>query len=155
MEKVVGIGEYIISNQKEDCISTYALSSCVAVVAYCPLRSVAGMLHIALPCPPKEEERIERPGYYATAGIPSMIHKMYHKYGCRKEELTISIYGGADSIYEDVFKIGEKNLEMVKIILKDLELSYAKEETGGYISRTLHLNVAEGKVSVTTQPIKI
>ncbi|WP_180272723.1 chemotaxis protein CheD [Konateibacter massiliensis] len=155
MEKVVGIGEYIISNRKEDFISTYALSSCVAVVAYCPLKSVAGMLHIALPYPPKEEGRIERPGYYATTGLPAMLHQMCYEYGCKKEELIISIYGGADSIYEDVFKIGEKNVEVVKLILKDLHLSYAVEETRGYISRTLHLNVEEGKVLVTTQPIKI
>lgn len=154
MEKVVGIGEYIISNQKEDCISTYALASCVAVVAYCPVRCAAGMLHIALPQPPGED-RAERQGYYATTGLPAMLHKLCYEYGCRQEELVISIYGGADSIHEDVFRIGERNVETVKRILRDLHLSYAVEETRGYISRTLHLNVADGKVSVTTQPINI
>ena len=47
MDKIVGIGEYAISNRREDIIKTFALASCVAVTAYSPSKGVAGMVHIA------------------------------------------------------------------------------------------------------------
>ncbi len=155
MERIVGIGEFIISNNSEDCISTYALASCVAVTAYSYAKGVAGMIHIALPLPPKAPDLTTRPSYYAVTGLPAMINAMYKDYGCKMEELIIGLYGGADSIHNDVFKIGQKNVAMVKKILLEMRLSYITDETSGYISRTLYLDVAHGTVNVKTQPIKI
>ena len=49
MNRIVGIGEYVISNAPEDFIKTFALSSCVAVTFYNPSIHLAAMVHIALP----------------------------------------------------------------------------------------------------------
>ncbi|TVY01022.1 hypothetical protein [Paenibacillus cremeus] len=70
-KKVVGLGEIACSNNEEDTIITYALSSCVAVTAYCPINKVAGMIHIVLPKPNSEKDERHRPGYYATTGARS------------------------------------------------------------------------------------
>lgn len=155
MDRIVGIGEFIISNSKEDIIKTFALASCVAVTAFCPSKSVAGMIHIALPSPPRGVNPNIRLGYYAVTGLPSFINKMCLEYGCSKKEIKIGVYGGSNSIQKDVFQIGKKNISMVVKILKDMNLSYNIGETGGIISRTLIMDVAVGNVKIITQPIRI
>ena len=63
MDRIIGIGEYIISDDPEDSIKTFALASCVAVTFYNPFIHLAGMVHIALPTPMDLEEAQRRPGY--------------------------------------------------------------------------------------------
>lgn len=155
MERIVGIGEFIISNHSEDIIKTFALASCVAVTAFSPSNRVAGMIHIALPSPPRDVDPNVRPGYYAVTGLPTFIDKVCFEYGCSKKELKFGLYGGSNSIHEDVFQIGKKNITMIKKILMDMNLVYDIDETGGIISRTLVMNVAMGTVKINTQPIRI
>lgn len=155
MDRIVGIGEFIISNNKEDIIKTFALASCVAVTAYCSSCRVAGMIHIALPSPLGDVDANVRPGYYANTGLPLFIYKLCSEYGCAKRDLRIDLYGGSDSINIDIFQIGKKNIAMVKRILMDMNILYNIDETGGNISRTLLLDVATGTVKVITQPIRI
>ena len=45
----VGIGDFVVSNQKDDVITTIALGSCVAVCLWEPEARIAGMLHFMLP----------------------------------------------------------------------------------------------------------
>ena len=155
MDRFVGIGEFIISNNRKDIIKTFALASCVAVTAYCSPCKVAGMIHIALPSPPYDIDTNARPGYYATSGLPLFVNKMCSVYGCSIKDLRIDLYGGSNSINEDVFQIGKKNIAMVKKILMDMNLLYYIDDTGGNISRTLSMDVATGTVKVMTQPIRI
>ena len=156
MKKVVGIGEMIISNNIEDSIKTFALASCVAVVVYSPLKKIGGMIHIALPNPPSNEDKIMRKCYYASTGVPHLINTMCNSYGCIKEELKISLYGGANSIrIDDVFNIGRKNLDIIKKILNQNNLRFTDVETGKNVSRTIELNMLTGEVTVSCQQIKI
>lgn len=37
-EKIIGIGDFAISNDTTEILNTYNLSSCVAVTAYCPFK---------------------------------------------------------------------------------------------------------------------
>lgn len=155
MDRIVGIGEFVITNIMEDIIKTFALASCVAVTAYSSSNRVAGMIHIALPSPPKDVDPNVRPGYYAVTGVPSLINRMCSEYGCLKKDLKIGLYGGSKSINKDVFQIGRKNVAMIKKILMDMNILYDIDETGGIISRTLVMNVATGTVRIITQPIRI
>ncbi|KJS20563.1 MAG: archease [Clostridiaceae bacterium BRH_c20a] len=155
MDKIVGIGEYAISNRREDIIKTFALASCVAVTAYSPSKGVAGMVHIALPSPPHNEDSSISPGYYAVTGVPLLINKMCTVYGCTTDELKIGLYGGANSIREDIFKIGKKNVVTVKNILQNMNLLIDIAEIGNTLSRTLAMDVSTGKVKITLLPITI
>lgn len=155
MDRNVGIGELVISNHSEDILRTFGLASCVAVTAYSPSQGVAGMIHIALPTPPTDVNPMVRPGYYAVTGIPYFIQKLLSEYGCSKKDLRIGLYGGADSIHDDNFQIGKKNVAIIKKLLSDMKLYYSVDETGGIISRTLMMSVATGTVNITTQPIRI
>lgn len=157
MEKIVGIGEYVISNNKEDIIKTFALASCVAVTAYSPVNETAGMIHIVLPCQTTTSfENYQQPYYYATLGVPLFINKMCLQYGCMKNDLIIELFGGAKSSNRnDIFNIGQRNIITVKKVLKDMNLNYIDTETGGTNSRTLELNVKTGKKQIFSQPMII
>ncbi len=65
MERIVGMGEYVVTDREEDVIRTFALASCVAVTVYSPRRKTAGMIHVVLPAPLSHTDERERPGYFA------------------------------------------------------------------------------------------
>jgi chemotaxis protein CheD len=156
MEKIVGIGEYAVSNLESDVIKTFALASCVAVTIFSPSKMAAGMIHLALPSPIIKYDGISRPYYFVTTGLPLLFNKMYTLYGCNKDDLIINIYGGANSISgQDHFEIGKRNVEAVKRILERLNIKIDYIEVGGSFSRTLEMKVATGNVIVKHQPIKI
>lgn len=155
MDTVIGIGEYAVSQGEAHTIKTYALASCVAVTAYSPLKKVGGMVHVALPFPTGGDSK-QRPGYFATTGVPMLVDKLCQEFGCRKGELKIQIYGGAKSINEnDIFNIGKKNIEAVIQILTNLKLKVHKLEVGGTNSRTIEMDLTTGYVKVSIQPIRI
>jgi chemotaxis protein CheD len=153
---VLGIGDYYISNCKDEIIKTYSLGSCVAITIHCPFRKVTGMAHIALPHSTNQKELKNRPAYFATSAIPLMINEFIFRYGCNINNLEISIFGGALSIRkDDVFKIGERNVLIIKEILRRNSLLIQKEDVGGFLSRTVEIEVNTGYVRLETKPIII
>jgi chemotaxis protein CheD len=156
VQRIVGIGEIVISNNIEDTIKTFALASCIGVVAYSPFRKVGGMIHIALPSPPLGSESTVKCCYYASVGIPYFISCMSRDYGCLKGELIISLYGGANSIRTyDAFNIGRKNIDASRNILSEMNLKFNDTETGKSVSRTIELDILTGQVVIAYQQIKI
>ncbi len=156
MDHIVGMGEYILSDRQDDTIRTFALASCVAVTAYSPGRKAAGMIHVVLPFPFDNKAASERPAYFAKTGVPLMINSICRRYGCRKEELMIQMYGGAGSgNSNDIYKVGLKNVESVKNVLQDMGLRISKEELYGNESRTLAMDVRSGAIKIFSQPIMI
>ena len=154
MEHVVGMGDYTISNREDDILRTFSLASCVAVTAYSPLKRIAGMIHVVLPAILAHMDGRERASYFAETGVPLLISDMCYKYGCRKEELQIQLFGGADSIMEqDIFNIGQKNIHAVKLALNKLGLAVFKEDLRGNDSRTITMDVKTGFIEVNRQRI--
>jgi chemotaxis protein CheD len=156
MEHVVGMGEYLVTDREEDFLRTFALASCVAVTAYSPYRKAAGMIHVVLPAPMGLRDRLERPSYFAETGIPLMINVMCRKFGLKKDELCIQMYGGADSVLpQDIYNVGEKNIDAVKHTLLVLGLMVLKADLRGSDSRTITMDVKTGSVDVYRQPIML
>lgn len=157
MERIVGIGEYVISNEKTDVIKTFALASCVAITVYNPFSKTAGMAHIVLPDDSTSHLlRVQQPCYYATSGIPLLIDKMCTDFGCLKSDLQIELFGGAQSKnINDVFNIGPRNVFAVREVLDSLNLGYVDSQIGGVNSRTLELDVNTGEKTVFSQPLII
>jgi chemotaxis protein CheD len=155
MDKIVGIGEGIISNDEKDTIKTFALGSCVAITVYCSLNKIAGMAHVVLPSfdKPSRDSSNMNPYYYAATAVPFLINEICTNYGCFRNKLRIKLFGGANSIrINDTFKIGQKNIAVVKKILTDLNLLYCDKETGGTFSRTVYIDVSTGNTSVIVYP---
>ena len=156
MDKIVGIGDYVISNNQADFIKTFALASCVAVTVYNPFLHLAGMIHIALPDFKTMEVIQSRLGFYATSAIPLLIDTMSSKFGSRREDLQVKIFGGAGSLRpDDYFKIGEKNIKAVRAALLGLNLKIVDAHIGGVISRSITMSVLTGEIAIYALPIKI
>ncbi|MCK9216656.1 MAG: chemotaxis protein CheD [Firmicutes bacterium] len=150
MEIIVGIGEYAISNNKEDILKTFALGSCVALTIYSIRKKVLGLVHIALPCSSiNSNNGYQKPGYYVDTAIPCLLNKFINQYNCSKSELIINIFGGAETSWgNDMFEVGKRNVEAVKKILTKNCVTFYSEETGGTYSRNVEADVATGTIKL-------
>lgn len=157
MNRIVGIGQYMISNQQTDIVKTYALASCIGITMYSPSKKVLGMAHIALPFSSiNDGGNQDQPAYFADKAIPLLLTGMVTDYGCTKNELTVNLYGGAQSIRTtDCFQIGSRNLAAVKAILSANHLTFDASETEGTMSRTVETDVLTGKAIIISQPLII
>jgi chemotaxis protein CheD len=139
---VVGIGEYVVSNEPDKIIKTFALGSCVAVIMYDKIKKIAGMIHIALPDSKISHEKKEKlPGYFADTGLPIIINEMKNK-GALLGNIWIKMIGGAnvlDSNYN--FDIGTRNSLAVLKILWIYIFGIIAEDIGGKIDRTCRIIV--------------
>ena len=154
MDLIVGMGEYIVTDNEDDVIRTFALASCVAVTVYSPLKKVAGMIHVVLPAPLHDRDVKNRPGYFAETGIALLIDAMFNQYGCSKEELQVQMYGGAESMLSlDIYNIGKKNIDTVKRTLSKIGLTIQQSDLRGYDSRSISMEAKTGLVAVHRQPM--
>lgn len=148
---IVGVGELAVSNNAELVVSTYALGSCVALVAYSPERVVGGILHLMLPdskiSPAKAQAQ---PAMFADTGLPYFFSEL-QAFGIFAPGLAVFLAGGASVIGgNDPFRIGERNRAAVAAFLRPLGVRVVGEALGGTINRTLHLNLGAGTLTVKT-----
>lgn len=144
----VGIGEYVISEDVEETLVTYALGSCVALIIYHPQSKLTAMAHIVLP----KGKTSFKPGYFAEKTVPELIDIFIVKNKIQKDQLIIHMIGGADSKNKnDIFKVGEKNISKIISILKKNGLRAADIHTGGNISRTVSIDVKDGNITIKQQ----
>jgi chemotaxis protein CheD len=146
---VVGVGDMAVSSNANVIISTYALGSCVGVVALDPAAQVGGLLHIMLPDSTLTPDKAARqPSMFADTGLRAFLRSLYGLKVDRRK-LRIVLAGGANVLSgSDFFKIGERNIVAVKAFLHRERLPIVAEELGGLNNRTLHFKINEGTVDV-------
>jgi chemotaxis protein CheD len=147
----VGVGGIAVSRAPGDQVKTMALGSCVAVVMLCPQTHAVGMDHVALPESSIAPERArERPGYFADTGIPALLSAMV-KAGARRETLVVKLVGGAAVLDPNsTFNIGKRNALAIKKLLWGQRMGALAEDLGGTISRTVTVDVAKGRVVISS-----
>ena len=156
MIKVIGIGEYAISNNEEDIIKTFALGSCVALAIYCPKVKKLGMVHIALPDSTIRKNNNTQEGYFADLATPMLFEKVCNGFFNFKMEYKVYMFGGALSKNNnDVFNVGLKNIIAITNILSKNNISFDYSNTGGYYSRTVEVDVKTGTPNVSLQLMNI
>lgn len=146
---VVGVGELAVSNAVAVTISTYALGSCVGLVAYDPAVKAGGILHLMLPDSTLSPEKAQaKPAMFADTGIPAFFRAIS---GLRAERSRTRLFlaGGACVLAgPDNFRIGERNAVASQRMLAVYGCSVVGRELGGTVNRTLHLNVATGELTL-------
>lgn len=146
---VVGVAELAVTNQSAAVLSTYALGSCIGVVAYDASARAAGLLHLMLPDSTISPEKAARqPAMFADTGIPALFNSLA---GVRAQRARTTLYvtGGASVLSgPDSFQIGERNAVVVRRMLGVYGCRVAGFEVGGFVNRTLHLSVATGELTV-------
>lgn len=148
---MLGIGDYGTSRSPGDIVKTLALGSCVAVVMLDPKTHSVGMVHIALPDSLIDPQKARsKPGYFADTGVPVLIQEMKNLTGSKNgKEFMIKLAGGA-SIMDpnNTFNIGKRNVLAVKKILWTYGMGPTAEDVGGYISRSVMVDVDTGTVTI-------
>lgn len=154
MERLVGVGGCVFSSNTGDIIKTYGLSTCIAVVAYSPVRKVMGVAHIPLPYKNDGDDTFEdRPAKYAESAIPMLFETLKFRYGCSYENLNIDIFGGIKALNDNIFHIGEKNLIVARKLLNKYGVTYDDTETGGNVARSVFGCVYDGSIQLIRTPL--
>lgn len=155
----IGIGDYIITNKEDETIITHSLGSCVALIIHCKSTKHTAMAHIALPIKQDYDNQNiikSKPGYFATDIVPKLINYFTQEHRCNKNELTISLVGGAESQNsKDIFLIGKRNVETINKILMDYNIKPSYQEIGGNLSRTVSINTVNGEINIKRQKMII
>ena len=145
----VGVGDAASSNNPNVTLSTYALGSCIGVVAFDPVLRIGGILHLMLPhssiAPAKAQTQ---PAMFADTGLPLFFNGLAGL-KASPDRLRILIAGGASIIAGiDAFKVGEKNLEATMAYFAQNRITPWRSLVGGTINRTLHFAIGTGVLTV-------
>jgi len=149
---VIGISDLAVSQDPSATLITYALGSCIGVTIYDPVAKVGGMLHFMLPDSKTNEEKAKKtPGMFANTGIPRLFKEAY-ELGAQKQRLVVCAAGGAEVLVDDGhFKVGSRNRTILRKMFWKNNILLIGEDTGGSISRTLSLSMADGMVTIRTK----
>lgn len=143
----VGIADAAIGKCGDELV-TYALGSCVGVCLWDRTNETGGLLHIMLPDSSDSFLKVDNRNKFADTGIKDLIKEL-QAHSCRKENIIAKIAGGATMFKGSItFDIGNRNVQAVKKILKDLNIPITAEQTGGNFGRTLYFDTKTGSVQV-------
>lgn len=147
----VGMADYKVGRSPASLIS-YGLGSCIGIAFYDASTKVGGLLHIMLPDSSQARSN-ENPAKFADTGIPLMLDDMV-ALGAVKTRIVAKIAGGAQMFKfanaTDIMRVGERNAEAVKAILKDLNIKLIASDTGGNYGRTVELKLETGIYRIKT-----
>jgi chemotaxis protein CheD len=148
---VVGVGDVAVSNNPQVTLSTYALGSCIGVVAYDPVARTGGILHLMLPDSSISPDKAAvQPAMFANTGLPLLFRSLY---GLKAERarLRLFIAGGACVLAgKDTFRIGERNIRATLDYLSLQGFTFSDPAVGGTVNRTIHLEVGSGEMNLKT-----
>lgn len=148
---VVKVGMADLKVAIEDCIlKTTGLGSCVGVTLFDPLKKIAGMAHVMLPTSDIAREGQFNSAKYADTAIPEMIEKM-KKVGAVVQRMEAKLAGGSQMFAfsgNDTMRIGPRNVESCKEILKQFSIPIIAEDTGGNYGRTIELHSTSGVLTI-------
>jgi chemotaxis protein CheD len=148
---VVGVGDMAVSNNSQVTLSTYALGSCIGLVASDPMVKVGGILHLMLPdssiSPAKAQSQ---PAMFADTGLPLFFRSLAGLKADRSR-LRLFVTGGACVLSShDAFKIGERNTKATLDFLAINGFPVRQTVTGGTTNRTIHLQIGDGEMTLKT-----
>jgi len=149
----LGIGDLGMVNKPGDIIKTHALGSCISVIMMDPATRSVGMVHIALPESKVHPVRATKlPGYFADTAIDSLIELMQSKGAAANlRKVIVKMTGGANVMDKNnTFNIGKRNALAIKKALWQKRMGAVAEDVGGSISRTVTINIDDGKVVITS-----
>jgi chemotaxis protein CheD len=122
------------------------LGSCVAVVLWDEQTKIGGVNHYLLP-------------NWNNKGVPDVrygdvaiteLHDKTILSGAIKGRLKARIFGGASllNLHNATFNIGQRNIEIAKLKLKELHIPIIEETTGGNSGRKILFDPTNGFVKV-------
>jgi chemotaxis protein CheD len=128
-------------------LTTLGLGSCIGIALYDPQAKVAGLAHIMLP-DSKAIHNNQNQAKFADTAVIALVRQM-EKLGARKINLKAKIAGGAQmfafNATNESLRVGDRNVDATKKVLKDLNIPLVAEETGASFGRTVELYANDGR----------
>ncbi len=148
---VVGVGDLAVSNNPQMILSTYALGSCIGLVAYDTFAKAGGILHLMLPeSTISPEKAVKQPAMFADSGLP-LFFKQLAGVKAEPARLRLFVAGGACVLGgNDPFRIGERNARVTLDYLAKNGFNITHTQVGGTVNRTIHLEMSTGAVTLKT-----
>jgi chemotaxis protein CheD len=145
----VDIADLAVTKDPAAVVTTHSLGSCIGVTIWDPQVRVGGMIHYMLPDATLSPDKAQaKPAMFATTGVPLLFRSAF-ALGASKQRLVVKVAGGS-SLLDDkgTFNIGKRNYVMLRKLLWKNGILIQAEDVGGSISRTLVLNLADGRVLI-------
>lgn len=148
MDQLINVGVAQLKIASSPVTLRTILGSCVAICIYDRMKKIGGLVHVLLP---NSQDGKTNPEKYADTGIPLLIDRLI-KDGAKKEYLSAKIAGGASMFkFESnlaLGKIGERNIEESKEILKKVGIPLMAENIGGCNGRVVDFFLEDGRMKV-------
>lgn len=149
----VGVGEIAATVTRGDSVRAIALGSCIALIILDPSSRCVSMAHVALPDSAIAPDRVhDSPGRFADTAVPALLEAVARTARIVDPRgLIVKLAGGAHVIAGGAsFDIGRRNAIALKRHLWTRRMGAIAEELGGNISRTVTVDVAEGRVRISS-----
>lgn len=152
MNLTIGISEMKMSNSPDDILVTFSLGSCIGVTLYDPVARIGGMVHCMLPLSKTDPEKAKsKPAMFTDTGVTALIQTALDM-GAQKQRLILKVAGAAQLMDENgTFRIGERNLTVLRKVLWKNNILIAAEDVGGTVARTVFLYMDTGRTVVRAQ----
>jgi len=148
-QRIVGIGDVLTSTDPDERLVTYSLGSCIALALHDPTVGAAGLIHAMLPTSSIDPARAaSEPGRFTDTAVTEVLARMF-ELGARRSTLTAKVIGAATQVDQHgLFRIGERNLAVLRRVLWKNDILIAAQDTGGAVSRTVVLETGTGRTLV-------
>jgi chemotaxis protein CheD len=147
---MVGIAELSVVRDQELVLRTFSLGACLGIAIHDPVAKVSGLLHSMLPDSTIDPPRAAaKPGMFLDTGLAKLLDEA-RRLGGSDERLLICVAGGGRIMDESAyFNVGQRNLEVLEVLLAKQGLKIRAQSVGGLVDRTLQLDASTGEASVT------
>jgi chemotaxis protein CheD len=125
----------------EPTLVTTILGSCVAVCLFDPEEKIGGINHFMLPFWNGEGLASAK---YGNIAMEKLMQEMEKK-GAKKKNMIAKLFGGANQA-NFTMKIGERNVEVARNMLKQQNIRVVAESVNGTIGRKLIFDTSTGEV---------
>ncbi len=148
----VPLGHLTVSTNPAEVLGVYGLGSCVAVIMYDPAAIVGGVLHALLPTKPRTTSSLSTlPTKFVDQGIHKLLTELCAA-GAETARSQVYLCGGAKVVagtnYNEIFNIGQRNIEAAQKILQEKGLKIDATAVGGNKGRTVKLHILNGRLTV-------
>jgi chemotaxis protein CheD len=141
-----------------DVLTTLGLGSCIGLSLYDPGTKIGGLVHYMLPDSTKLKNNTNV-AKFGNSGIQELYRQVIAK-GANKRRLVAKMAGGAcmfNTSGNTAARVGDRNVEMAKLMLRALGVPLVAQDTGLNYGRTVELNCANGEFLIKSvgRPSKI
>lgn len=153
---VLGIGEFAVSAEAGQVLSTRLVGSRLAVLFHCTRSGAVGLLHLAFPRSASDPvQATVLPGIYADTGIDALLRRL--KPHCREglSNLSIVMVGGEGSEEGQHGSLASENVKAATQALAVFGLECGFEVLGGGYCRTVDLEAGSGRIQITSAGISV